>query len=225
MNVAIPNMPRPRVIVGLAVAVGATPYGFAPLDRQHGIPLFGRLRWEGWASALHANFADRLAVVGGMESLARGSCPQGIRDMFQSAGDVLAVPRGLACCHALEHDYRIDKARLGWSLSEGNTSGNTSVIANLLRAMAPTCDLVVSSSHYHLPRVMMDLAANGIMGVPSVSAEAFGVAQKLLKGADRAAVLSGLINEFGDGPMAERMVAEIGGCADKIVGAYQPLST
>jgi hypothetical protein len=223
MNIATPP-PRPRIILGLSVAVSATPYGFSPLESQHDLPLFGRLRWEGWAAALHANFADRLAVIGGVEALPRKSCPEDIRAMFADAGDTLAVPRGLACCHALEHDYRIDRARLGWSLSDGNTGGNVAVIAQMIRGLAATSNLVISTNHYHLPRVIMDLAAGGIAGVPCISAEAFGAAQKILKGDDRLAIRAGLIKELGGGPLATRIAAEIGGTADKILGAYQPLS-
>lgn len=215
---------RPTLILGLSVAVELHAATFRPQYAQHGLPLFGDLRWAGWASALTAGYADQLIVVGGIERLDDDACPPGVGWPCKSSNNIRCVPRGLAACHALASEYGVDKSRLDWRYSEGNTGGNASTIRQLVDKFAPSHDVIISTNHYHLPRAQMDIHAAGVSGIPAVPAEAYWLAEKTnanglgTEGSDK------LIQDFGGGPLATRTVAEIKGIADKINRRYCPLS-
>ena len=210
-------------LIGLAVAVTSTQSGFAPRPRQHDLPLFGDLRWRGWAAALESGVARSLVVIGGIEEIPAAQLPHTLDAHLAQNGTHARVPRGYAACHALTHDFGIPASRVDWRISEGHTRGNIDTLEALLRG--PLCDrpCAVSSSHYHLPRAMMDITAAGISPLPLLPAEAFLLATPC--GQTRAAREAELLEAFGDGPLARRSLAEIGGIADKLRGVYQPLSS
>ena len=69
------------------------------------------------------------------------------------------------------------------------------------------------TNHYHLPRASMDMAAKRIP-VQGFAAEALLLVENPNRKND-------LIQSLGEGPLAERVVEEIAGIADKIRGTYQ----
>ena len=223
---SVPSDPvNPTTILGLSVAVTATARKFEPQASQYGVPLFGDLRWKGWASALNAGFADRLIVIGGLEHLDRDTCPPDVGWTSPEQDHVQLVPRGLACCHALASEFGVDRAKLDWRHSEGNTGSNAQTIRSLVAEMRSPHRIIISSNFYHLPRAQMDLHSQGIMTIATVPAEAFWVAEQLARGADRTHVAMDMAAAFGGGPLADRAAAEIQGAADKLNNLYQPLSS
>jgi hypothetical protein len=102
--------------------------------------------------------------------------------------------------------------RVSWRESVGNTGGNVQTIKTLV-----TDGAFVSSNLYHLPRAMMDLAAENIF-VPAVPAEALF----LLQGGEAGARLQ---DRLGETPLGRRMWHEAKGAHDKIVGRYKALSS
>lgn len=214
----------PTLILGLSVAVEGHAGTFRPRQEQYGIPLFGDLRWKGWAAALNAGYADRLIVIGGLERLSATDCPPDIgrKDADRDGGCL--VPRGAACCHALTTEFGVDRAKVDWKHSIGNTGGNAVAIKEIMDDLSTDYDFVISSNHYHLPRALMDLQACDIGNVRSVPAEAFWVAEQTAAGVQRASIADNLTAKFGGGPLAARIAAEIQGVADKLNNRYQPLS-
>jgi hypothetical protein len=184
--------------------------GFKPadVDLSSRLNLFGILRLEGFAAALQSGFAERIILVGGLE----GRYPEE------------AIGRAIAIRKMLLEDYDIPSARVDALQSPPNTGGNIDTIRNGIREkglVTNACALL--SSHYHLPRVQMDLqAANLALRV--YPAEAF----LLLKSEtpeERKALKRQLIIRFGAGSLAERMVQEVNGIADKIGGVYASQET
>ncbi len=215
---------RPTVILGLSVAVECDAGSFRPRHEQHGLALFGDLRWTGWASALNAGYADRLIVIGGVERLNIKACVPGVGSPCTSDRDIICVPRGEACCHALSAKHGVADSKLSWKLSEGNTGGNATAIKEIVQDLSPSCNLVISSNHYHLPRALMNLHAAGVAGIAAVPAEAYWVAEQSRAGRKISCTRMALTDAFGGGPLAARFAAEIQGAADKINNQYAPLS-
>lgn len=216
---------RSTLILGLSVAVELNGASFRPQHEQHGLPLFGTLRWAGWASALKAGYADKLIVVGGIERLNDRACPPGVGWRCETSGDIRCVPRGLAACYALALDYGVDHSRLDWRHSEGNTGGNAATIRRLVEEFSPSYNIFISTNHYHLPRALMDLHAAGVFSIQSVPAEAYWIAEKARASGLGKEDLDNLIKELGGGPLAKRTAAEIKGISDKINNRYCPLSS
>lgn len=170
--------------------------GFQParIDLGAAKDLFGQLRLEGFAALLELGFADKLIVTGGIEG------------RYKEEG----IPRARAIIEMLEKDFGIPKNRLGFLVSASNTGGNVQAIKKYAGDHSRP---VVVSNLYHLPRSAIDFAGNQ-HGVSLLPAESF----ILIK--DRSSKES-MIERFGGGPLAERIVEEIQGVTDKLLGTYQ----
>jgi hypothetical protein len=168
-----------------------------------GRKLFGDLRLEGFAALLKTGFAERLIVVGGAEARYKDK----------------QIGRAYAVREILLRDLGVDAERIEAMHSEPNTSGNVAAIKRIVEERSlQSNDCAVVSSHYHLPRVHMDLWANGLL-MPIFSAEAFSLlAREDPK--ERLIYKDQMIRRFGQGALAQRMVDEIGGIADKMRGIY-----
>jgi hypothetical protein len=210
--------PRWGTIIGLSTSITVKDGRFEPREADHGIPLLGRARWSGYLAALQHGYAQRLIVVGGRESVPAAQVPADIAITCEREGDAILVPRGQAICHMLAHDHGVDARRLGHRVCAGHTGGNVEAIRAILdsgEAVPSSCCIV--SSHYHLPRVAMDLHAAGLGWLPIWPAEAIWLAASGCTSCS----ISALAHALGGGPLAQRSVAEIKGIADKILGRYQ----
>lgn len=175
-----------------------TASGFKPgrIDAGAGKELFADLRLEGFAALLRLGFAEKLILFGGNEGRYKGEVP--------------IINRAWAITQMLEKDFGIAPDRLGYVASNSNTGGNVAAIKKAIG----TKRSVVVSNHYHLPRASTDLAAAGLREPPQ-PAEAFILLE------DRT-LKETLVERLGGGPLAERMVEEIQGMADKLQGTYAP---
>ena len=177
--------------------------GFRPakFDSQAGKQLFGDLRLKGFASSLLAGFAKKLVIVGGIE----GRCEDG------------TLGRAWGIRQMLIRDFDIAAERMEAIQSGPSTRGNIETIGAVLADRDhPEIECAVISNHYHLPRVQFEMHVIGLT-LPVFPAEAFW----LLAGgppAKRGDRKRELIAGFGNGPLAERMVEEINGIADKLRG-------
>jgi hypothetical protein len=171
-----------------------------------GKKLFGDLRLEGFAALLKTGFAERLIVVGGAEARYKDE----------------QIGRACAVREILLRDLGVDAERVEALHSEPSTSGNVAAVKRIVEERSlRSNDCAVVSSHYHLPRVHMDLWANDLL-VPIFSAEAFSLlAREDPK--ERLIYKDQMIRRFGQGALAQRMVDEIGGIADKMRGIYGDL--
>lgn len=194
---------------GLACDVSRTPTrvsGYEPalFDLGSGKQLFGGLRIAGWRDMLLLNPGMHLTIVGGDEGRYKGETP--------------VINRAEVLCKILAQDYGVDPTRLSWFASKSNTLGNIGIIKERSTSKS---DIVVTNL-YHAVRAQMDLRANGL-GMQVIPAKAF----ILLANPDadaRAVIKERMIKDFGGGPLAERVVEEIQGVADKIAGTYKSLT-
>jgi hypothetical protein len=200
---------RARAAFGLAFDVEKTTErksGFRPaeLDLSARKRLFGDLRLDGFAAVLTSGFCEKLIVVGGLEGRYPGE----------------AIGRATAIRRMLLDDFGLEPERVEALLSTPNTEGNIHTIKDYLRERKMTpeeCALV--SNHYHLPRAHVELVASGLP-LQLFPAEALWLLRSAT--AEERRVRKGqLIVAFGEGPLAERVVEEVNGIADKIVGAYE----
>ncbi len=175
--------------------------GFCPAetDLGSGLYLFGELRLFGFAALLRLEQAEKLIVIGGNEGRYKGEVP--------------TVNRAEAIREMLIHDHGIDPDRVEARASASNTGGNIAIMQQMSRD-DPELDGMIVTSHYHLPRASLDIAAAGLL-TPLFSAESFW----LLEDRNRK---QAIITMLGGGPLAERMTEEIQGIADKIQGSYKP---
>ena len=213
-----------RVIIGLSTSISVDGTSFSPAPSQHGLDLFGDLRWQGWADAMASGYADHLVVVGGLERIPPPHSDLALRLAVGREGSDLLVPRSLAAIHVLSVQHGIDPASLGYCISEGNTGGNAEAIRQFRSALAKGSQLVVSTSHYHIPRIHIDLQHNGMHDILLLPSESLSAARRLKNGMDRAGITEGMTRGLGSGALAERAAAEIMGIADKINGTYRALS-
>lgn len=188
------------VVFGLAFDVEKAPgrkSGFQPaqFDLGAGKNMFGDIRLEGFAALLRTGFAAKLIVVGGLEG------------RYSSEH----IPRAWAICEMLEKDFGIPRDQLSFLVSRSNTGGNVEMIRN---EVAGRSNPVTISSHYHLARAAFDFAEKNL---PStlLAAESF----VLIENRDLKEVL---VERFGGGPLAERILEEVQGMADKLLGTYKP---
>lgn len=172
----------------------------ALVDLGSGKPMFGDLRLEGFASLLRIGFADHLTIIGGDEGRYRGEEP--------------AINRAAAIRAMLMADCGIAPYLVTSIPSASNTGGNIAIIKEQIEACPPSLRVAVVTSHYHVPRAAMMMAAGGL-SVPVYSAEAFLLLEGVLTKEE-------LVKGFGGGLLAERMGEEIQGIADLIRGTYVP---
>ena len=174
----------------------ATRSGYRPAQYDMGgiQELFGDLRLAGFAAMLRLNIVGHLTIVGGDEGRYKHDNP---------------INRAVAIREMLIHDHGIDATRVDAAASNSNTLGNSLII----RQRSTSNEDIVTTSHYHIPRAAMDIAAEGL-SLPIIAAEAFMILEdKTSK--DR------IIHELGGSPLAMRCAEEIQGIAHKLAGTYQ----
>lgn len=171
--------------------------GFKPaeFDLGAGKNLFGDIRLDGFAALLKSNFAEKLVVVGGIEGRYKGE----------------NIPRARAITDMLHKDHGIPTSRLGYLVSASNTGGNIEMIR---REVGGRSAPVVVSNHYHLPRAGIDFDEKSLRA-SLLPAESF----ILIHNPDEK---EHLVERLGGGPLAERVVTEARGVADKLLGVYKP---
>lgn len=201
------------ILYGLSISVEQD--GITPTQHDsEGTPFFGLLRFEGWAAALAENRVEHLYIVGGLETLPLAAIPTD--PVLEKTATTGRVPRGALNKHILTTQFGADPDRITWLLSEGNTGGNLTQIREHLATHSKPA--AICSNAYHLPRALMDMTFNGLC-MPAIPAEAYILAASKDRQADRERLQSA----FGD-VMGTRMVKELNGCADKLIGTYTPLS-
>ena len=193
-----------RQAFGLAFDIQRDPStrsGFspAPTDLGAGLELFGPLRLRGFAAMLRMGFVDHLTVVGGDEGRYKNEQP--------------VINRAWAICEMLIHDFGIVPDRVSFVASKSNTLGNVGIIAE--RTRSPE-DIVVTS-HYHVPRALMDIEAAGL-AVKMRCAEAFILLEDMAR---KDVLKEEIIAELGGNAKAERDGEEIQGIAQKLEGTYK----
>ena len=216
-----------KLIIGLSASVKVEGDTFVPLEEQHNVPLLAESRWRGFASALNGGFVEKLVVLGGQEKILTAKIPVEMRTHCTPCGkegDFLFVPRGFATTEGLIKSYGVDRAKVDYRITEGNTGGNVGAIASVLEDFGcHVSEVGITTSLYHLPRAFMDFHEAGFFAIKPVPTEAFWLATES-KG-DRATMLNQLRDEFGrDAPLTERVVMELNGAADKLIGQYHPIS-
>ncbi len=174
----------------------ATKSGYRPAQYDMGgiQELFGDLRLDGFAAMLRLNIAKRVTIVGGDEGRYKNDGP---------------INRAVAIRLMLIDDHGIDPARVDAVASKSNTVGNVGII----RERTTSDGDIVTTSHYHIPRAAMDIAAEGL-SLKMIAAEAFMVLEDPTT-KDR------IINALGSNALAMRCAEEIQGIADKLAGTYR----
>lgn len=196
---------RVQTLFGLAFDIEKEPgrrSGFKPASFDMGVgkELFGDLRLEGFAAALKTGFADEIVLAGGDEGRYKNETP--------------VINRAWAIREMLIHDFGIDPRRVQSFASKSNTLGNVGIIRDFMgQSKKPLSECGLMSNLYHLPRAHLDIVAH------DVPLRLFAAESLLL--IEQPAIKNDLVQRLGEGPLAERMVEEIGGIADKIRGAYQ----
>lgn len=221
---------KKKLLIGLAASVEPDGRGsFRPryVDTNTK-PLLANARWKGFASALQAHFAEHLVILGGIELLPHLALPGDTRSIgnpFEQDGKILReVGSAYATCHGLVHNYGIEWEKLSYVETDRNTLGNIGSISHLLLARhCAIADAMLSSSHYHIARISMDMVASGLGSMMIVPAEAFWLATGP-KG-QRREMEEFLRNEFGNSQLTERVIAELNGAADKLNEQYNSLSS
>jgi hypothetical protein len=194
-----------RTLFGLAFDIekdAGRKSGFKPasIDLGIGKELFGDVRLDGFAAALTTGFADELVLAGGDEG--------------RYKGETQVINRAWAIREMLIHDCGIDAERIKSFASKSNTLGNVGIIRDFIAMNGRSLDECgLMTNLYHLPRAHMDIVAHDVP-LRLFAAEAL----YLIEQPDRK---NDLVARLGEGPMAERMVEEIAGIADKIRGSYQ----
>ncbi len=155
--------------------------------------LFGGLRLSGFAAALRTGAIEKLTVVGGDEGRYKNDNP---------------INRAVAIRLMLIHDFGIDPEQVDAMASNSNTLGNVDII----RAQSVDGDIVITS-HYHIPRAAMDIAAAG-MSRAMISAEAFLMLED-------PAYKDRIIEELDGNSLAMRCGEEIQRMRDKLKGPYR----
>jgi hypothetical protein len=193
------------VAFGLSFDVERAPHmasGYVPADVDAGSrkPLFGMLRLHGFISLLQLGFAKKLILVGGDEARYKHETPH--------------VNRAVSIRDMLVTDYGIEPDRVEAFPSNSNTGGNLDIIKGIVeRHGLSSDDYIVTSNHYHLPRIVMDLLTKGL--APNVlPAEAFWLLEAGRK--------DDLLRHLQGDRLAERVAEEIQGAADKMRGVYKP---
>jgi hypothetical protein len=174
----------------------ATRSGYKPARYDMGgiQELFGELRLAGFAAMLRMNIVTKITIVGGDEGRYKNDSP---------------INRAVAIREMLIHDCGIDPARVDAIPSKSNTLGNVGIIRD--RTRSPN-DIVVTS-HYHIPRATMDIAAEGL-SLKMIAAEAFMVLED-------PTTKDLIIESLGGNALAMRCAEEIQGIAHKLNGSYQ----
>jgi hypothetical protein len=166
--------------------------------------LFGDVRLRGFQAALQKGIAPCLIIAGGDEGRYKDETPtvnraEAIRDML--------VRRGIPATQIIAR------------ASKSNTLGNVDIFADMVRTSGvPAKDFALITNLYHLPRAQWDMAKAGLHEVallPAESAILYGMPKNQL--GVRKEMLA---RELGGGAMAERIVEEAAGIADKLAGTY-----
>lgn len=189
----------PRQGFGLAFDIertNTTASGYRPAQYDMGgiQELFGDLRLAGFAAALRLGVISTITIVGGDEGRYKDDSP---------------INRAVAIREMLIRDFGIDESRVKAVPSKSNTLGNVGIIKD----SSQSDDDIVITSHYHIPRAAMDIAAAGLR-LQMVAAEAFMVLED-------AATKDRIIHELGSNPLALRCAEEIQGIAHKLAGTYK----
>lgn len=199
-----------KTVFGLGFDVEATlttKSGVQPvqIDARSGKDFFGDLRLRGFAALLRLGFTQNLVLVSGMDFLYNAPEPGTLIHEAELIRNMLV------------EDYGIDQTRIFYIKSDPNTAGNIGAIKSKMtdNGLVPS-ECAVVSNHYHVPRAWLDLHF-GDLRLPMYPAEAF----LLVADSDCAGEM---IARFGGGPLAERVVQEIRGVADKIKGTYKTLN-
>lgn len=202
---------RTSFMTGLGIAVdverSSSPSGFKParFDRGAQRELFGELRILGFAAAIRSGLVQRLILAGGDEGRYDGETP--------------VVNRAEAVREMLIHEHEIDPNLVVAHPSRSNTSGNIAIFAEkILESREPPSSFALITSLYHLPRAMIDLAAAGFPEAFPLPVEAAILFEHPKDKLD--SVKGDIIRQLGEGPLAQRMVEEAAGIADKLRGDY-----
>jgi hypothetical protein len=198
-----------QALLGLAFDVqrkggGGNAFQPARFDLGAGKELFAELRLRGFAAALRKDIALTLIIAGGDEGRYKHETPP--------------VNRAEAICEMLLRDG-IDAVRVEAWPSRSNTGGNIDIFARKIRESGIAArDFALMTNLYHLPRAQWDMARAGLQEVALVPAESAILYEVPKEELDMQKEL--LISELGGGPLAERMVEEAAGIADKLRGTY-----
>ena len=173
----------------------ATKSGYKPAQYDMGgiQELFGGLRLSGFGAMLRLNIVNHLTIVGGDEGRYKNDSP---------------INRAVAIREMLIHDIGIHPERVSAIGSKSNTLGNVGII----RDTSTSTDDIVATSHYHIPRASMDIAAEGL-SLKMIAAEAFMVLED-------PKTKEYIIDVLGGGALAMRCGEEIQGIAHKLAGTY-----
>lgn len=178
----------------------STGSGFRCAERQftRGGRLFGEIRYRGVASMSRLGFAkDRIRIVGGLEDRYPGE----------------NIIRSIAFKSILEEDMgAVGEIEADASVEATTTMNSFGVIGGEMQRN-PSAAYTVVTSFYHVPRTQAQLQVKGLI-LPVYPAEAFTLAE-------RPSYKAELIAEFGGGELADRMVNEIQGIADLLMGRYK----
>ncbi len=178
-----------------------TKSGFRPAQEDFGTQkaLFGDLRLEGYAALLRLGFAEELVVIGSPEH------------RYEHEDNV--PNRAVVIRHMLINDYGIQPSRIRTLPSESSTWDNLTVLEKIYRASDMKQEqCAVVTNHYHIPRVQIDLLNLG-MPLLTIPAEVFILLEKPER-------REKLYNELGGCSLADRVIQELSGIADKIAGQY-----
>lgn len=176
--------------------------GYKPRDADFGGELFCDLRVEGFAALLRIDFAKQLVLTGANETYLEAP----------------AFNRGWATRQMLIEDFGSDPAHILYMECPPHlvgTTANATAIAGWLEETGSnpqTCAVV--SSHYHLPRTSLILAAVGIQ-LPLYPAEAFLLVENMERKNE-------IVSRLGGGAFAKRTGEELQGIAHIINETYMP---
>ena len=173
--------------------------GFKPADQDEGGKLYCDLRMEGVAALLRIGFAKKVVVLGGNEKRITTT----------------NIRRGRAIQKMLIDDFGADPDRVEAIDCSPNTAGNVASIIdyiNMYQMSGQT--FAVVSNMYHIPRVALLLESANVH-LPLYPAEAFLLIENEEKWK------SELIERYGGGSLAKRIVEEAQGVAAMLCGTYK----
>lgn len=208
------DKPRVKLVFGLTCNIertDKTPSGFQAMDvhAQSGEQLFGQPRLAGFAGMLKTGYTENIMFLGAAET--------GQGETFQQGDAIAAI---------IKQDY----GALAGRCSNADAGYGTNEAAQYIRRISQEegvdlSDVVVSTSHYHLPRAMFLLQEQGLL-VASVAAEIFYLLDHTDEdGNMEMGIVPGLIETFGGGGYAQRTVNELIGTAKKAGGFWKPQGT
>ena len=217
MNHAIKNR---RTIIGLSTAVICENGVFTPLARQFCEATFADLKYDGLAAALRAGFADRVIVVGGLEPVPLCDAPDGAAETFGVVDGHVMIPRGHAGCQVMIETHGADAAKLGFEVSRPNTAGNVDTTGHITAWPQPGETFTMSAGFFHLLRAYYDVTPHVRAKVGVCPSEAYLLAEAQIKGRSVEPIVDRLRTAFGGGALCDKIIQELRGISQKIVGTY-----